>query len=99
SVILVPAMTGNRKVAVFAVDAESASVEIERQDTTTGIPEAQVVLSGAPATLLGDTASGAAIIDWITLRATAALAATTVGVCEAALRITAEYTKTREQFG
>ena len=99
SIILVPAMTGNRKVAVFVVDTDAAGVEVERQDTTTGIPEARLVLAGAAGTLLGDTASGPEIVDWITLRATAALAAIAVGVCEAALRITAEYTKTREQFG
>jgi alkylation response protein AidB-like acyl-CoA dehydrogenase len=98
AIVLVPAMTGNRRVAVFVVETDSPGVEVERQDTTTGIPEARVVLAGANASLLGTTASGAAIVDWITLRATAALAATTVGVCEAALRITAEYTKTREQF-
>jgi alkylation response protein AidB-like acyl-CoA dehydrogenase len=99
AIVLVPAMTGNRKVAVFVVETGAAGVEVERQDTTTGIPEARLVLAGASATLLGDTASGASIIEWIRLRATAALAATAVGVCEAALRITADYTKTREQFG
>ena len=99
ALVLVPAMTGNRKVAVFAVETDADGVDVARQDTTTGIPEGRLVLTGAKATLLGDTASGSAIIDWITLRATAALAATTVGVCDAALRITADYTKTREQFG
>ena len=99
SIVLVPAMTGNRRVAVFVVETAAAGVNVERQDTTTGIPEARLVLNGAKSMLLGDTASGAAIIDWITLRATAGLAATAVGVCEAALRITADYTKTREQFG
>jgi alkylation response protein AidB-like acyl-CoA dehydrogenase len=99
SIVLVPAMTGNRRVGVFVVETHAPGVEIERQDTTTGIPEARIVLAGAKATLLGDTAAGAEIVDWITLRATAALAATAVGVCEAALRITADYTKTREQFG
>jgi acyl-CoA dehydrogenase len=99
SVVLVPAMTGNRKPAVFVVETGTPGVRVERQDTTTGIPEARLVLDGAEGVLLGDTAAGAHIIDWITLRATAALAATAVGVCDAALRITAEYTKTREQFG
>jgi alkylation response protein AidB-like acyl-CoA dehydrogenase len=99
AVVLVPAMTGNRKVAVFAVEAPGPGVRVERQDTTTGIPEGRLVLDGAEGMLLGDTAGGASIVDWITLRATAALAATSVGVCDAALRITADYTKTREQFG
>jgi 3-oxocholest-4-en-26-oyl-CoA dehydrogenase beta subunit len=99
SIVLVPAMTGNRKVAVFVVDTGQPGVSVRRQDTTTGIPEAMLVLDGAPGVQLGDTAAGASIVDWITLRATAALAATAVGVCDAALRITADYTKTREQFG
>jgi alkylation response protein AidB-like acyl-CoA dehydrogenase len=99
SVVLVPAMTGNRKPAVFVVETGASGVHVERQDTTTGIPEARIVLDGAEGVLLGDTASGAPIVDWITLRATAAVAATAVGVCDAALRITADYTKTREQFG
>jgi alkylation response protein AidB-like acyl-CoA dehydrogenase len=99
SLVLVPAMTGNRKPAVFAVETDTPAVRVERQDTTTGIPEAVLELEGAEGTLLGDTTAGAAIIDWITLRATAALAAIAVGVCDAALRITADYTKTREQFG
>ncbi|MEO5839964.1 MAG: acyl-CoA dehydrogenase family protein [Acidimicrobiales bacterium] len=99
SIVLVPAMTGNRRVGVFVVESDAEGVELQRQDTTTGIPEARLVLAGAKATLLGATEQGSEIVDWITLRATAALAATAVGVCEAALRITADYTKTREQFG
>jgi 3-oxocholest-4-en-26-oyl-CoA dehydrogenase beta subunit len=99
ALVLVPAMTGNRKVAVFAVETAHAGVTARRQDTTTGIPEALMVFEGAEAVQLGDTAIGSSIVDWITLRATAALAATAVGVCDAALRITADYTKTREQFG
>ncbi len=35
---------------------------------------------------------------WLVERATAALCATAIGICEEALRLTAEYTKTREQF-
>jgi alkylation response protein AidB-like acyl-CoA dehydrogenase len=37
-------------------------------------------------------------VAWIELRATAALCALAVGVCSEALRLTAEYTKTRKQF-
>jgi alkylation response protein AidB-like acyl-CoA dehydrogenase len=98
SVVLVPARTGG--VGVFLVDPRAAGVSVERQDTTTGIPEARLNFEGAPVLgVLGDAGGGAGIVEWIVLRATAALAATAVGVCDAALRITAEYTKTREQFG
>ena len=52
----------------------------------------------AAVSVLG-SGDGVAVVDWITLRATAGLAAMSAGVCDAALHITAEYTKTREQFG
>lgn len=97
--VLVPASTP-QGTTVFLVDPAASGVTRVRQDTTTGIPEAQLVLDGAPVLgELGAVGGGDAIVAWITQRATAALAATAVGVCEAALRITAEYTKTREQFG
>ena len=41
---------------------------------------------------------GGAIVEWIVERATAALCSVQLGVCEQALKMTAEYTSTREQF-
>jgi alkylation response protein AidB-like acyl-CoA dehydrogenase len=38
------------------------------------------------------------VVAWIVERATAAVCATMAGVAETAVRMTAEYTKTREQF-
>jgi alkylation response protein AidB-like acyl-CoA dehydrogenase len=99
ALILVPARTDDG-VTVFLVDPKADGVHLDRIDTTTGIPEARLALDGAPAAgVLGTVGGGAEVIDWIVLRATAALAATAVGVCDAALRLTAEYTNTREQFG
>jgi alkylation response protein AidB-like acyl-CoA dehydrogenase len=99
SIVLVPATT-DAGVSVFVVDPRAAGVTVERQDTTTGIPEARLTFAAAPVLgVLGAPGAGAEIVEWIVLRATAGLAATAVGVCDAALRITAEYTKTREQFG
>ncbi len=96
---LIPADTPSGNT-VFVVDLKGAGVTLVRQDTTTGIPEAQIELAGAPAIgVLGAVGGGGEIVAGITLRGTAARAAVAVGVCEAALRITAEYTKTREQFG
>jgi alkylation response protein AidB-like acyl-CoA dehydrogenase len=95
----VPAATP-QGTTVFLVDPAAAGCTRVRQQTTTGIPEAQLVLDAAPVLgVLGTVGGGDEIVAWITLRATAALAATAVGVCESALRITAEYTKTRHQFG
>ncbi len=97
--VLVPASTAGG-TTVFLVDTKGAGVTLVRQDTTIGIPEAQLVLHDAPVLgVLGAVGGGDEVAAWITLRATAALAATSVGVCEAALRMTAEYTKTRIQFG
>jgi len=99
--ILVPAATGDGTVGVFIVDPGAKGVTIERQDTTSGIPEARITLSGVTVgavEVLGDPTAGSPILEWIVERATAALCATAIGVCEEALRMTAEYTKTREQF-
>jgi alkylation response protein AidB-like acyl-CoA dehydrogenase len=96
--ILVPARTGEDTVGVFIVDPAAAGVTRERQDTTSGQPEARLELSGAPGELIGGPGDGTVIIEWIVERATTGLCALAVGVCEEALRMTAEYTKTREQF-
>jgi alkylation response protein AidB-like acyl-CoA dehydrogenase len=96
--ILVPARAGEDEMAVFIVDAEAAGVTRERQDTTSGQDEARLELSGAPGELHGRVEDGAAIVEWIVERTTVALCALAIGVCEEALRMTAEYTKTREQF-
>jgi alkylation response protein AidB-like acyl-CoA dehydrogenase len=99
SIVLVPAR-GSGGVGVFVVDPKGPGVTLERVDTTIGIPEARMVLDGAPALgVLGDPTEGGVVVDWIALRATAAVASIASGVCDAALRITADYTKTREQFG
>ena len=49
--------------------------------------------------LLGAGAGGAAVVAFVTDHATAALCVFEAGVCAAALALTAEYAKTREQFG
>jgi alkylation response protein AidB-like acyl-CoA dehydrogenase len=99
ALVLVPAK-GDGGVTVFLVDPKGAGVTIERVDNSTGIPEARLTFDGAPALgVLGAVGQGAEIADWITLRANAGLASIASGVCDAALRITADYTKTREQFG
>jgi alkylation response protein AidB-like acyl-CoA dehydrogenase len=99
--VLVPAATAEDAVGVFVVEPSTEGVSRARQDTTTGIPEARLELDGArvgEADVLGDPGAGSSIVAWLLERTTAALCATAVGVCETALRMTAEYTKTREQF-
>src|SRR5437899_1176916 len=77
SAIIVPASTG-----VFLVDPNGSGVELERLITTSGEPQFKVTLDNAEGEPLGDAAQGATIIEWIVDRATAALCAIQLGVCE-----------------
>src|SRR5207237_6470137 len=98
---LVPARTEEDTVGVFLLDTGAQGVKVEREDTTSGIPEARLELAGAEVAdrdVLGDPAGGAGIVAWMAEAATAATCAVMCGVCQEALRLTAEYTKTREQF-
>jgi 3-oxocholest-4-en-26-oyl-CoA dehydrogenase beta subunit len=105
--VLVPAAlrsAGGRPdgVAVFLVPADTAGLSLTRQDGP-AVPEALVELAGVevgPDALLGGgDADGADVVGYVTDRATAALCVQEAGVCAAALALTGEYAKTREQFG
>jgi len=99
--VLVPASTDDGGVVVALVDPSASGVTRERQDTTNFDPEARLTLRGvrvADGDVLVSGADGAAALEWIVERATAAQCAVAIGVCEEAVRMTAEYTKTREQF-
>jgi alkylation response protein AidB-like acyl-CoA dehydrogenase len=98
--VLVPA-AADGGVVLALVDPSASGVKRERQDTTNFDPEARLTLTGvrvADADVLASGAGGAAALEWIVERATAAQCAVAIGVCEEAVRMTAEYTKTREQF-
>jgi alkylation response protein AidB-like acyl-CoA dehydrogenase len=99
--ILVPAATEAGGVGVFLVDPSAEGVEQTPLDTTSGQPEILLELREVEARagdVLGDPRRGAAIVEWIVERATAALASLGLGACEEALRLTSEYAKTRKQF-
>ena len=49
--------------------------------------------------MLGDPGRGGEIVEWLLDRALVGLCAIQLGVAEEALRRTAEYTRTRKQFG
>ena len=98
--VLVPAATDDG-VAVFLVDPTGPGVSRERLETTSGLPEARLDLQGATvptSRVLAEPGRGETVVDWLLQRATVGLCATMVGVCEKALELTAEHTKTREQF-
>lgn len=95
--VLVPAAIDGG-VGVFLVESRAVGVKQTPLATTSQQPESLLELAGAPGELLGTVAQGREIVEWIVLRATAALCALATGVCTEALRLTAEYTKTRKQF-
>jgi alkylation response protein AidB-like acyl-CoA dehydrogenase len=98
--LLVPAMADG-KVVVLLVEASTPGLKTAPLDTPSGQPEARIELDdvrvGGDA-LLGDAKKGAAVVEWITERATTALCFVALGVSEQALAMTAEYTKNRKQF-
>jgi alkylation response protein AidB-like acyl-CoA dehydrogenase len=99
--ILVPARTGPAAVGVFLVPTRAPGVTVVAEETTDRQTEGRLELSGVqvPASDgLGDPEAGAGMVEWMVQRATGAICATMAGVCETALRMTAEYTKTRQQF-
>ena len=97
--LLVPAMTPDG-VGLFIVPADSPGVSAAGSETTTGEPLFEVTLHdvrvGADARLPAD---GAEVLAWIRPRFQTAVAILHVGVSDRALRITADYTTEREQFG
>ncbi|HZP39893.1 MAG TPA: acyl-CoA dehydrogenase family protein [Candidatus Binatia bacterium] len=98
--VLVPACTADAGVGVFLVDPRASGVALARQTTTSGEPQFEMTLAGAPADdVLGDPGRGAPLVGWIVERTLAGLCAVEMGVVERALRMTAEYTSKREQFG
>jgi hypothetical protein len=99
--VVTPARTGEDTVGLFLVDPTGEGVQADDQQTTSRQPEQRLELVGAPVPaedVLGDPEGGAPMLDWLLERATVAYCAVAVGVCEEALRLTAEYTRTREQF-
>lgn len=98
--ILVPAQT-DEGLTIFLVDRNADGVGLTELDTTTGQPESDVSFDDVrvpAACVLGTVGGGSTIVEEIVLQANAALSAYAVGVCESALELTADYTKTREQF-
>ncbi len=81
---------------VFLVDPKADGVTVERQQTITYTPEALLLLDGVRAKdVVGDAST---LVDVLEVGQVAACAQL-VGVASQALRLTADYTMTREQFG
>jgi alkylation response protein AidB-like acyl-CoA dehydrogenase len=92
--VLVPA-SADGSVAAFLVDPSTAGVELERNIAINDEPLFTLRLDAAS----GERIPGDDVVDWIVDRAIAAVCSLQVGVCEAAVRLTATYVSEREQFG
>jgi 3-oxocholest-4-en-26-oyl-CoA dehydrogenase beta subunit len=100
--VLVPATTPDGATGVFVVGANAAGLTCERQATTTGAPEAQLVLAGVRVggdAALGPVDEAGTVLRWIVEHATVAACAVMAGLAAEAVRMTGEYTSSREQFG
>jgi alkylation response protein AidB-like acyl-CoA dehydrogenase len=99
--ILVPARTDEGSVAVFLVERGAAGAKLTREETMSWQPDARLDLADvevAADAVLGSVDTGGQVLDWIVDHATVGLCAIATGVCQEALRITAEYTSNRKQF-
>ncbi len=100
--ILVSARTGDGTIGVFLVDPGGDGVSVVTEEATNRQIHGGVTMAGAFVAsdeVVGDPAGGAEVVTWLLDRARLGLCAQQVGVCEGALRATAEYTSEREQFG
>ena len=94
---------GEAGIGLFLVDPAGAGVRRAKLISTAFEPQVLLALDGAavPAqdVLVAPGPEGEAAARWTIERVQAALAAMQLGVCDRALRMTASYTSTREQFG
>ncbi len=84
---------GRPVLAVVARD----DVEVRPHRLSSDVPHGAVGLDHTPGRLVGEP--GAAVLDWLLDRAVAGLASLQSGMLAAAVRLSADHTSTREQFG
>ncbi len=103
---LVPAAVGGGAAAgsgaaVFAVERTDPGVAVRPQLLTGGAGAAELELAGVrlAADRLVGPPGGGAVARWLADQATVGLCARQLGVTERALELTAEYARSREQFG
>ncbi|MBN8840765.1 MAG: acyl-CoA dehydrogenase family protein [Sphingomonadales bacterium] len=84
------------------LDPETEGVKLEPLATTDGAPEADLVCDGVqigPGSVIAGPNQGGLARQWLWERLVVATCAQLAGLSATALRLTAEYTSTREQFG
>lgn len=97
--ILVPAVDATGALSVFIVATDAEGVTVDAQENFSGTTKANITLNNAKAELLGELGQGQAIVKYIEQHADAALVSMQVGVCDEAIKRTAQFTCERKQFG
>lgn len=92
--LLVVANDGEQ-AGLFIVDPKDSSIKKTPLWATTFEPQDYLEFNNTPAEKIG----GVAAVNYLVERYTAALCAYQVGACEKMVKLTAEYTSEREQFG
>ncbi|MGN6299547.1 MAG: acyl-CoA dehydrogenase family protein [Angustibacter sp.] len=98
---VVPAQTTDG-VTAFLVHPDDPGVTVTPQRVSDGDVVARLELDRAvvPAgRILGAIGTGGEVVDWLQQRLTVAACAMQLGIVKGALELTAEYARTREQFG
>ena len=88
-------------MGLFLASLEDAGISKEAGTSIRLQPVHEIAFNDVSAELVGEISqpSSSSSVVWLTRAATALLCATQVGVLDKALKMTAEYTSTREQFG
>jgi alkylation response protein AidB-like acyl-CoA dehydrogenase len=96
--IVVPARAADG-IVLLLVEPTAEGVTLRPGVGSNHLPLFEVELDGAPAEVLVGADRGADALAWVVDRVLTALASTGVGVSSTALRLSAAYATTREQFG
>ena len=96
--LLIPATIEDGEPGLFLLPTDTQGVEIRPVTTTNREPHADVFLDGARVAT-ADKLEGDLLVESLYTRALVGLCAIQVGVSDRALRMAAEYTSGREQFG
>ena len=85
--------------SLFLLSADAEGVTLRKYPLLDGRGAADIILEGAKAKLLGTAGAAADIIEAAVDRGAAALCADSIGAVEEVKALTAEYLRTRTQFG
>jgi 3-oxocholest-4-en-26-oyl-CoA dehydrogenase beta subunit len=98
--VLIPAGIDDGKVGLFLLATDDPGVDVRPVSTTNREPHADIFLDGASVSAATDRLDGPDdLVTALHTRALIGLCAIQIGVSDRALRLAAEYTSGREQFG